>query len=432
MSVIVTLAVLAVSEVGYHRITLESQTVSLQEDTSRRLQSLLKNVVDAETGQRGFLLTGDKTYLEPYDEAAKEIPGQIERLRHTYAKDERALELLAQINRAVQAKMTELELTIRLRTQGAFSASSAVLSTHLGRLKMDEVRDALGELMDYQQARTKRVRERWSQMAASMRVGLAITCALSLFTFFFYLRFYGSLARREAEFAASAERERARLDEEVQRRTRELGELAANLQDVREQERRHIARELHDELGSLLTAAKLDISALRSQLKEAPPAVHDKLGQLTETLSSVISLKRRIIENLHPSALEHLGPAAALRAMVEEFCEHTDIDAFVHVDDVEIDDEAGLALYRLAQEALTNIQKYSEATEVRVTLASEPDEVTLSIRDNGKGFDVPSSERIGSHGLAGMRVRMQGVGGTLRVSSRPGSGTLVQARIPRT
>lgn len=431
VSVIVTLAVLAVSEYGYHKITNESRTVSLQEDTARRLQDLMTMVVDAETGQRGFLLTNDTSYLEPYDQATVQIPSLIGALRKNYANDETGLELLTHIAQAIQAKMTELELTIRLRRGGMLSESRAVLKTNLGRMKMDEVRASLDQLIAHQQGKTARVRHRWSEVAASMRVGLAITSALSLLTFFSYLRFYGSIAKKEAAAAEETERERARLDVEVQKRTAELGELARNLQDVREQERRHIARELHDELGSLLTAAKLDLSALRSGLDDAQPASHEKLDQLGETLNTVISLKRRIIESLHPSALEHLGPTAALRALVEDFCAHTDVDAFVQIEDVELDEDTGLALYRLTQEALTNVQKYAEATEVRVALSADPDEITLSVRDNGRGFDVPSSQRIGSHGLAGMRIRMQSVGGTLRVSSRPGGGTLVQATVPR-
>jgi signal transduction histidine kinase len=239
------------------------------------------------------------------------------------------------------------------------------------------------------------------------------------------------LLKREADRVVEKEIARAQLDIEVRKRTAELAALAAYLQAMTEDERSRIARELHDELGALLTMAKLDLSSLRSLLKQSSEAVREKLDQLGETLNSGITLKRNLIEALRPSALQHLGLVPALRAMVEAFSERSQLEVFVHIDEVTVSPDVGLALYRLAQEALTNVQKYANAKVVRVSLVARPTDIRLQISDDGVGFDTATSAKIGSHGLAGMHYRMQAIGGSLQIASRPGNGTLIEGIVSR-
>ena len=223
--------------------------------------------------------------------------------------------------------------------------------------------------------------------------------------------------------------ERSRLEELVRERTATLGELATHLQQVREDERGHLARELHDELGSLLTAAKLDVARLKSRIDMNSPEVCERIQHLTETLNSGIALKRRIIEDLRPSSLFNLGLTTSLDILTREFAQRSNIDVESNLETVQLPDTTQLTIYRIVQESLTNIGKYAQATKVIVTMHNYPTYVAVQVQDNGQGFDL-SSVRPNTHGLAGMCHRVEAAGGRLTINSAPGQGTTISAVVP--
>ena len=207
-------------------------------------------------------------------------------------------------------------------------------------------------------------------------------------------------------------------------------QLAAYLQRTREAERAALARELHDELGAILTAARLDVAWLAAQPGCQDPAIAQRVAALQRVLAEGIGLKRRIVEDLHPTVLTHLGLVPALEQLLS-----THRPRFAGRIDVELDErisltgEPALALYRIVQEALTNIHKYAEARWIRVSLRRARGRIELEIADDGRGFDV-DGVGAGHHGLAGMRHRMLAVEGSFEVASAPGEGTLVRAVLP--
>ncbi|MDY0107909.1 MAG: sensor histidine kinase, partial [Giesbergeria sp.] len=205
--------------------------------------------------------------------------------------------------------------------------------------------------------------------------------------------------------------------------------LANHLQQVREDERGHLARELHDELGALLTAAKLDVARLKSRLGDQGPEVLERLRHLSETLNGVIALKRRIIEDLRPSSLSNLGLTASLEILAHEFAQGAGIEVQTNLEAVTLPEATQLTVYRMVQESLTNIGKYARAHKVLVTVHQYPRHVAVQIRDDGQGFD-PATIGRSRHGLLGMRQRVEAVGGRLTITSRSGEGTLVAAILP--
>jgi signal transduction histidine kinase len=219
-----------------------------------------------------------------------------------------------------------------------------------------------------------------------------------------------------------------RLAERVKERTAELTEMATHLVNAREDERAHVARELHDELGGLLTSMKLDFARLRRQT-DLPDKTVERIRAIEDRLGEGIAFKRRIVEDLHPSALAQLGLVQALEILCREMAERLGKPVHAELQDVVIDKPAQLTLYRITQESLTNIGKYAGCSEVRVRLQADGDTVRLSIRDDGKGFD-PQRVPHGRHGLLGMRVRVESHGGRLQVSSAPGAGTTIAASLP--
>lgn len=207
-------------------------------------------------------------------------------------------------------------------------------------------------------------------------------------------------------------------------------QLAQHLQAAREDERARLARDLHDELGSLLTSAKLDAARLRSRLALAPPETLERLAHLVSTLDSVISLKRRITEDLRPSALAHLGLVAALEIAAREFARCSGIEVHCELAPVRLDARAELAVYRLVQEALNNVAKHAAARQVWLRLGERDDRVELGVRDDGSGFD-PHGVGPSSYGLLGMRLRAEAERGWVSVQSAPGQGTQLSASLPR-
>lgn len=227
-----------------------------------------------------------------------------------------------------------------------------------------------------------------------------------------------------------------RLTTEVLQRTRQLTELSQHLETAREDERARLARDLHDELGALLTSAKLDAARLRSRLLAAmaanSPVAEDSLDRLTHltgTLDSVIALKRRITEDLRPSSLDHLGLAVTLEILAREFGTRSGVQVHLSLGPAPLSPTAETAAYRIVQEAVNNISKYAQAQQVWIGLGREGKYVVLTVRDNGLGFD-PATPRPQRYGLVGMRFRAEAERGRLRIQSAPGRGTRLILSLP--
>ena len=222
----------------------------------------------------------------------------------------------------------------------------------------------------------------------------------------------------------------SKLKEEELRWSREtLGQLSAHRDTVREDERRSIAREIHDELGQALTALKIDVDWLSRKLPEEA-GVGGKLRSMSNILAGTVDSVRRIAENLRPGMLDDLGLAAAIEWQVEQFGERTGIDCelIMNREEFNLDDRLATCIFRIIQETLTNVARHAGADRVEVSLVEENGEIELEVSDNGRGFH--ESPKKGSYGLLGMKERVKMLGGEVAVSSSPGRGTSVRVRLP--
>ncbi len=423
-------ALIALNELGYRRSTTAAESMVTEQEKRGSLHRLLQQVLDAETGQRGYLLTGDDRYLIPYREAAAKINVTLDTLRAGYVADKEQLARFADLSRVISRKLAELEVTIKIRAIGGDSENwMQVIRTDLGRDYMNATRDIALEMIATSSDRMKTTQLQIGRSLTVSRIGVTLAALLFLLAFILYLR-----QTEKLDVVAEAQRramalERDGLERQVRERTARLTVLANHLQKVQETEREHLARELHDELGALLTAAKLDVARIRSKLVGDNESLAQRLVHLSDTLNSVIALKRRIVEDLRPSSLSNLGLTAALEILVREFGEHTNISVSTDLETVEFDDESQLTAYRVVQESLTNISKYAEAKTVRVSLHHRGHFVELDVRDDGIGFDL-ASRLNASHGFAGMRHRVEALKGTLDVVSSPGIGTAIRVVLP--
>lgn len=429
MALLAAMVLVGINETGHMRSQDAVQQMEFGLVARNNVSTLLQSMLDAETGQRGYLLTGDDTYLAPYSAAVSTVHSNLDNLRTQFMAEPDDMQEFAYLSRQVSRKLAEMELSVRLRRQGNEDAWKFVLHTDLGREQMDAIRSHAQELLKRSGVRVEAGRQQIEQSLMLSRIGIATVTAIGLLAFYMYLRQAHAVLLVNQREQALLERERDRLEVLVKKRTATLSELASHLQQVREEERGHLARELHDELGALLTAAKLDVARLKSKIDTTAPDVSERLKHLTETLNSGIALKRRIIEDLRPSSLSNLGLTAAIEILTREYAERAGIEVETSLEAVQLPDASQLTVYRMVQEALTNIGKYAKATKVLVSVHGYPTHVAVQVRDNGEGFD-PASVRPTSHGLSGMRHRVEAAGGRLSITSQPGNGTLVSAVLP--
>lgn len=429
MAMLAALTLIGINEAGFQRSHDALEHLAHSQTTHASVNRLLQSMLDAETGNRGYLLTGEESYLEPYEAAVSTVNENLTQLRTLVLGSAEDLEDFSQLSRQISRKLSEMELSLRLRRKGQEDAWKFVLSTDVGKQNMDAIRTHARALIARSTQKVGHSQTEISQSLQLSRLGIALVTAVGLLAFYMYLRQSNALQRANEREQVLLEQERARLEGLVRERTASLNELANHLQQVREEERGYLARELHDELGALLTAAKLDVARLKSRIASEAPEVAERLKHLSETLNSVIALKRRIIEDLRPSSLSHLGLTAAIDILVREFSQQAGIEVQSSLDTVDLPDATQLTVYRMVQESLTNIGKYAQASQVLVTVHKYPTHVAVQIRDNGSGFDPAGISRT-AHGLVGMRQRVEAAGGRLTVSSRPGEGTVVSAVLP--
>lgn len=437
MAISLPLAMLAaavlifINEASFQQSTAAVTQLELAQQTQSAINRLVRQILDAETGQRGYLLTGDDRYLAPYDTAAKDINQSLDVLRRLFAPYPDELGDFESISRHVVRKLAEIDLTVRMRKQGNEDGWKFVLTTDVGKEQMDAIRELSAKLSA---SNIKKMEQGQIQIKKALqlsRIGIAVTALIGLLAFYMYLLQTQALVTsglREQEFL---ERERDLLEKQVRERTASLAELATHLQNVREDERGHLARELHDELGALLTAAKLDVARLKSRLAGKLPEASERLEHLTHTLNTGIALKRRIVEDLRPSSLSHLGLVASLEILAKEFEERSGLSIATDLEPVELGGSAQLTVYRLVQESLTNIGKYANATQAEISLHNYDTYIAVAVKDNGKGF-VLDNISPGTHGLSGMRHRVETVGGKLTVTTSSKNGTEVAAILPKT
>jgi PAS domain S-box-containing protein len=226
---------------------------------------------------------------------------------------------------------------------------------------------------------------------------------------------------------------RKRAEEELQGSLKQLRELAARLQSVREEERAMVAREIHDELGQALTAIKIDLASLIPRLGADQKEELEKAESILKLVDQTILSVRRIATELRPGILDDLGLVAAVEWAAEEFEVRTGTRIHLDLpdDDIVIDPERATAIFRIFQETLTNVTRHAEATQVDVRLGREDGYIVLEVRDNGRGIGEEQLSAGGSLGILGMRERALLLGGALTISGAPGKGTLVTLRIPK-
>ena len=416
---------------GQARLNMTNERAHRSQLREQALNEFAGLITDAESAQRGYLLTGESAYLTPYAGAVTRVGQALDRLHDAYGGDDSSSEF-HELRVLTGKELGELEDGVALLKKRGISPAATVVGTDVGKRTMDSIGAIVAKMRSEEASEAAAANTEWQKDFRLSRWVSAAGVVLNIGLVLLAIRLVYSDLRRRARQAAALRDQKLQLEQQVEARTSELTALSTHLQGVSEQEKSALSRELHDELGGLLVAARMDLSWLQQRLPTADPSIEQRFKRIHESLSAGVDLKRRVVEELRPTLLDNMGLFTALRWQFKETCRRTGLRCTETIPEGELkfSPDAAIGVFRIAQEALTNILKHSEAKSADLFIAIDRDTFTLRITDDGKGIPSARLMTSTSHGLASMRHRIAGLGGTWDLGSPNFGGTVVTARIP--
>ncbi len=430
---IVTLFVVA--ESGYQRIYKAGLDISAAEGRQALLVRYLRVMLDAESAQRGFLLTEDTRYLRAFDPAIRSLDpllnDLVDRMRASGLDADTAR--VQSLRSTAGQKIGEMRASLRLYGEVSRAAALQLLDTDIGQKAMTDLRHQLRVLWDAEEARLSAARASADRDLRTSRVLLGAASFLSLVLVILIGALLGRDLRQRSQQTQNLSDRNRELDRTVQQRTAMLFHLSSSLQKVAEREKAALARELHDELGGLLVATKIDVSWLRKRVDDGSEATKLRWERVLRCMDEGLTLKRRVIENLRPTLLDNVGLDAALRWLVDETLRRAGVACEERYPErmPELSPDARIAVFRAVQECLMNIVKHAKAKSVLLMVNVDDNQLSVVVRDDGVGIDEGRIETPQSHGLLGMRHRIESLEGSLALRSLgPNVGTECRFILP--
>jgi signal transduction histidine kinase len=421
------------AQLGERRLEQASARIALGAERQQALAEVWQLLRQAESSQRGYILVGNADYLTPFQQASAGFDGALKRLDGAYSGAGAATRTdVAELHELSNAKFDEMRQTIELFGLRGRAAALQLIRTDVGASTMAQIDDLVRKIEAHDAAEAVEVSLRWQVnrwgSIATSSAALVASAGLLLLLSRLTLRQLRS-KEREAEQLAARQVELERL---VEQRTEELSDLSTHLQSVAEQEKAALSRELHDELGGLLVAARMDLSWLEERIASADPEVRGYFQRVQEALQSGVDIKRRVIESLRPTLLDNLGLVPALRWQVADLCERGGLKHAEHYthEDLPLTAQASIAVFRVVQEALANVLKHARATAVEVSVEVVEPWLLVRVRDDGIGVPPERLLAVRSHGLAAMRQRARALGGHWHVQRPVSGGTQIEVRLP--
>jgi signal transduction histidine kinase len=421
------------AQLGQRRLEDASARIELGAQRQQALAAVTRLVRQAESSQRGYILVGKPDYLTPFQQASAGFAAARQRLDAAFAGAGAPTRAdVEQLEGLSDAKFDEMRQTIELFATRGRAAALQVIRTDQGVSTMTEIDDLAGKIEGLESGEALEASRRWQVNRwvsfATTSCALVTSAGLLLLLSRLTLRQLRS-KERETEQLTVRQGELERL---VEQRTEELSELSTHLQTVAEQEKAGLSRELHDELGGLLVAARMDMSWLEERLGSGDPEVRAYFRRVQDALQSGVDIKRRVIESLRPTLLDNLGLVPALNWQVSESCERAGLR---HVErypqqELKLTSQASIAVFRIVQEALANVLKHARATTVEISIEIAPPWLLVRVQDDGVGMPLERLRALRAHGLAAMRHRARGLGGQWEVQRPPGGGTRIEVRLP--
>ena len=417
---------------GQSRLNVANEHMHRSQLREQALSEFAGLMTDAESAQRGYLLTGEGAYLLPYAAAAAKVSRALDRLHAVYGSADQVGSEFQQLQALANKELAELQDGVALFRKRGTVPAATIVGTDTGKRTMDAIDGIIATMRKEEAAQAAAADTEWQRDFRLSRwlstAGVILNIGLVLLAIRLV---YGEMRRRARQSAALRE-QKLQLEMEVAARTRELTALSTHLQGVSEQEKSALSRELHDELGGLLVAARMDLSWLQQRMPTADPAIEQRFKRIHDSLSAGVDLKRRVVEELRPTLLDNMGLFTALRWQFKETCRRTGLRCTEIIPELEMNfsPDAAIGVFRIAQEALTNILKHAEARSADLSITLAADTFTMRISDDGRGIPVGAPATNTSHGLASMRHRIAGLGGMGNIRRGDLGGTVVMVTIP--
>lgn len=432
MTALVSLVVFAVSELAASHVRQVRSEALLLRERATHVGDIHDALIQAESAQRGYLLTSDQRYLQPFKDAAARAEKASVELKASTRGAEAETAASNAIVELANRRLDEMRVTTSNAEQGRRDLALELLRSGIGVQAMEEVTQRTkafeGDLL-------RQLGEREVDVVESMteqRIGVALVVVLNLV----FLAILANMLIRQfmlsEAHSAQLQQFADGLERTVAERTASLEALSTHLQASSEREKGQLARDLHDELGGILTSAKIDIAWIEGHSKSADPDLVTRLRRLSNVLDEAVDMKRRVVENLRPSLLDHLGLGAAIDWYVGETAKNAglEVDLIPPPDEPKAPPELAIAIFRLVQEGMTNTIRHARASNMTIAITLEPEGYRVMLGDDGIGI-VDFRPGKFTHGLAGMSHRARALGGSFEIDTQPGKGTRIEAFFPR-
>ncbi|HSI43488.1 MAG TPA: CHASE3 domain-containing protein [Methylotenera sp.] len=410
--------------------------------TISELNQLQTNMYKAESAQRGYLYTNGQDYVEPFNKALMDARNNVKKIDaliiSTTAGNEQKeqLELLKAITASLESKAAEMKITLDLVASGKMIEAKQVLALGAGTSEMKKFIDYSNKMIKNSYGTLKmREKERLQTMLLT-RVSLICGAVLIIVLMTLVIKQLLAEIATKTHLQQQVIHENEIYEQKLEQQTKLLRSLALDYQADVERERHKLSRELHDELGSILTATKMDVSWVMKKLKEVSPVdvgteLIEKLKKTNRYIDQGINFKRQVVQELHPAMISTFGFWPALKSLIEDAVDrnHWQLTLSLPDESTQLNETISLVAYRIIQESLNNANKYAKATSMFIHIMVDEKFLKVEIEDNGIGIDIKSLNN-NTHGLSGMRHRVLAIGGYFELLSEPGKGLLTRALIP--
>lgn len=442
VALVITIFSVIVSDQWITSIAEQDAAIAKGQQTVLALHTLKTNLYKAESAQRGYLITHRDVYTFPFTDALDDARADIKVIEdalssHVDDKNKAdKLSWLKTISASLEAKASEMKVTARLSQTGNAKEAKQVMNLDQGIYETVRIMDFSNMLVKSQTDDVNAMIAARKSTIAFARLSLLIGALILIVLMVLVIKQLLAEIVIKSELQLRLAKENEIYEIRAHQQSKLLRSLALDYQADVERERQKLSRELHDELGSIFTATKMDVAWAIKRLKGIEPQdiaddIENKLRKTSRYIDQGIHYQRHIVQELHPAMLSTFGFWSALTSLIEDAAERNQWQLSLNLPDknMQINETIGLVAYRIVQETLNNANKYAKATEVSVHLIADEKYLKLEIADNGIGMDMQALN-TNTHGLSGMRHRVLAIGGHFEILSELGEGVLTRALIP--
>ena len=418
-------------------ITRQVEVIRQVRDNIAQLQQLKANMFEAESAQLGYIISRREEYIAPFDAAIKQARINIKLskviINNTSTNQNKMtkLALLEDISANLEAKSAEMMLTMKLVEQHKIDEANQVISLNIGKLQMQKFIVGMDKLIQMQVTDANdmsKKRKNTVNLARASVIGGALI--LILLVVMVIKRLLNELLAK-SRLQQQVVDENADYKVKLKKQTLLLRSMALDYQTDVERERQKLSRELHDELGSIFTAIRMDLDWCVKKLAGIAPEIAEKINKTILYVNQGITYQRHIVQALHPSMISTFGFWPALNALIKDAAERNKWQLTLNLPEetTPLNETISLVTYRIVQESLNNASKYAKASAVNVDIMLDEQYIKVEISDDGIGVEMPTLSEL-THGLSGMRHRVLAIGGHFEMLSNLNEGVLIRALIP--